>query len=117
MNRILIIEDEPRIAAFLEKGLRLAGFTTAVSQDGCELFPLGYGEPVDLILLDLVLPVRHGLEILKDLRNQGYERPVIILTASDSSRNKALSFLYGANDYLIKPFKFADLLKRVRALL
>jgi DNA-binding response OmpR family regulator len=117
MNRILIIEDKPRIAAFLEKGLRVKGFTTTVSQDGCEPFHSAYGEVFDLILLDLNLPGQHGLDILKDLRTQGYDLPIIILTASDSLKNKELSFLYGANDYLTKPFKFADLLERVRALL
>ncbi|MBE9179807.1 response regulator [Oculatella sp. LEGE 06141] len=117
MNRILIVEDQPRIAAFLEKGLRQAGFITTVAQDGWEAWHLTSNEPFDLIILDLMLPDRHGFDVLQDLRHEGYHLPIMILTASDSLQNRELGFQYGANDYLMKPFKFSDLLERVRALL
>lgn len=117
MNRILIVEDEPRIAAFLEKGLRSQGFITTVAQDGCQAWHLSTSEVFDLILLDLALPDKHGLDVLRELRSEGNQQPVVILTAYDDSHYRELGFQYGASGYLMKPFKFNDLLGRIQSLL
>jgi DNA-binding response OmpR family regulator len=117
MNRILIIEDEPRIAAFLEKGLRAKGFLTAIAQGGWEAWYLANNEEFDLVILDLLLPDRHGFDILQDFRSEGKQQPIMILTASDDPHHRAMGFHYGANDYLTKPFPFTELLQRIHGLL
>lgn len=115
MNRILIAEDETRIADFLEKGLRASGFTTTVVQNGQEAVHLASGEHFDLMILDLGLPGKDGLAVLEELRGRGERLPVIILTARDDVSDKVAGFESGADDYVTKPFRFEELLARVRA--
>ena len=114
MNRILIAEDEPRIAAFLEKGLRSNGFTTAIATDANEVISLALSEGFDLLLLDLGLPIKDGMEVLEELRGQGAQMPIIILTARDDLKDKVAGLEGGADDYVTKPFRFEELLARVR---
>ncbi|MGC9528151.1 MAG: response regulator transcription factor, partial [Limnospira sp.] len=115
MSRILIAEDEPRIAAFLEKGLRASGFTTAIAGSGREVIDKAIGNNFDLLILDLGLPDRDGFQVLKELRGQGENLPIIILTARDDITDKVAGLEGGADDYVTKPFRFAELLARVRA--
>ncbi len=114
MSRILIAEDEPRIAAFLEKGLRSSGFTTVVATDGDEVVLMATSNNFDLLLLDLGLPVKDGWTVLKELRSQGSQLPIIILTARDDVNAKVAGLERGADDYVTKPFNFKELLARVR---
>jgi two-component system, OmpR family, response regulator QseB len=114
MNRILIAEDEPRIAAFIEKGLRANGFTTIVATDADEVIAMALGDNFDLLLLDLGLPVRDGLAVLEELRGQGAMLPIIILTARDDINDKVAGLEGGADDYMTKPFRFEELLARIR---
>lgn len=114
MNRILIVEDEPRIAAFLEKGFRANGFITALAPNGQEAIRFALGDDFDLIILDLGLPGKDGLLVLEELRGQGFQKPVIILTARDDVNDKINGLEHGADDYVTKPFHFDELLARVR---
>lgn len=114
MSHILIAEDEPRIAAFIEKGLRSSGFTTTVASSGLEALTLVQDSPFDLLILDLGLPEKDGFEVLEELRGQGQTLPVIILTARDDIHDKVTGLEGGADDYVTKPFRFEELLARVR---
>lgn len=115
MTRILIAEDEPRLAAFLEKGLRAGGFTTTVVADGVEASSLATDEDFDLLILDLGLPRRDGLEVLREVRAANNKLPVIILTARDDTSDRIAGLEAGADDYIGKPFHFEELVARVRA--
>jgi two-component system copper resistance phosphate regulon response regulator CusR len=115
--RILIIEDDPKVAAAINAGLAAEGYQVAVSRTGEDGFFRATTEPYDLILLDLGLPSRSGLDILVALRGRGLTLPVLVLTARDSVEDRVLGLETGADDYLVKPFAFAELLARVRALL
>src|SRR5690606_21230630 len=115
MNRVLIAEDEPRIAAFLEKGLRAAGYTTAVVTNGVDAAARARSEDVDLLILDLGLPGQDGLAALAQIRARGERMPVIVLTARDQVPDRVAGLDQGADDYLTKPFSFDELLARVRA--
>jgi two-component system copper resistance phosphate regulon response regulator CusR len=115
MSRILIVEDEARIASFLEKGLRANGFTAVVATDGAEALALSLSGEFDLLILDLGLPDRDGLEVLNELRGKDPRLPVVILTARDSVRDTVAGLEGGADDYITKPFSFEELLARVRA--
>ncbi len=114
MSRILIAEDEPRIAAFLEKGLRAKGFITTVASDGNEAVAVANSHDFDLLLLDLGLPSKDGWAVLEELRGRGEWLPIIILTVSDDVRAKVAGLEGGANDYITKPFRLEELLARVR---
>ena len=114
MNRILIAEDEPRIAAFLEKGLRANGFTTTIVEDGDDAIGLVQTGEFDLLILDLGLSGKDGWTVLEELRGQGEQLPIIILTARDDVRDTVAALEGGANDYITKPFRFEELLARVR---
>jgi DNA-binding response OmpR family regulator len=114
MNRILIAEDESRIAAFLDKGLRANGFTTTIATDANEATSMAMSDNFDLLLLDLGLPGKDGLLVLEELRGQGITVPVIILTARDDISDKVAGLEGGADDYVTKPFRFEELLARVR---
>lgn len=114
MSRILIAEDEPRIAAFLEKGLRANGFTSEIAKDADEVICLALSNTFDLLLLDLGLPVKDGLTVLEELRGQGAQLPIIILSARDDLTDKVAGLEGGADDYVTKPFRFEELLARVR---
>jgi DNA-binding response OmpR family regulator len=115
MTRILIAEDEPRLASFLEKGLRAQGFTTTVVSDGAEASAMAQDEEFDLLVLDLGLPGKQGAEILRDMRLAGQRMPVLILTARDDIDSTVAGLEGGADDYVTKPFKFEELLARIRA--
>lgn len=114
MRRILIAEDESRVASFVEKGLKANGFTTAIAPTGPEAITLALEDTFDLIVLDLGLPGKDGLSVLEELRGQGCSTPIIILTARDDVQDKVTSFELGADDYVTKPFRFEELLARIR---
>jgi two-component system copper resistance phosphate regulon response regulator CusR len=115
VNRVLIVEDEERIAAFVEKGLRANGFATAVAADGDQALARIRAGEFDLIILDLGLPGRDGLEVLQELRAGNTKMAVIILTAREGVRDVVAGLEGGADDYVTKPFRFEELLARVRA--
>jgi two-component system copper resistance phosphate regulon response regulator CusR len=114
MSRILIVEDERRIASFLQKGLKANGFTTAVAEDGPSALHMARTDEFDLLILDLGLPGMDGSDVLRELRRRNDRLPVIILTARDSVTDKVAGLEGGADDYVTKPFKFEELLARVR---
>lgn len=114
MPRILIAEDEPRIAQFLEKGLRASGYTTEVVEDGLRAAALARDADFDLLVLDLGLPTMNGMEVLRNVRGRGERLPVIILTAHSGLDSTVESLELGADDYVTKPFRFEELLARVR---
>jgi two-component system, OmpR family, copper resistance phosphate regulon response regulator CusR len=114
VNRILIAEDEARIASFIEKGLRSNGFTTMVAERGNDgLFLADSGE-FDLLILDIGLPDRDGFDVLRELRSRNKALPVIILTAREGVPEKVQGLEGGADDDMTKPFSFEELLARVR---
>lgn len=114
MSRILIAEDEDRIASFVEKGLVAAGFTTVVVRTGTDALDYAITGGFDLLILDIGLPGLDGYEVLRQLRADGSALPVIVLTARDSAEDTLASLEGGANDYMSKPFRFDELLARVR---
>jgi two-component system copper resistance phosphate regulon response regulator CusR len=109
MSCILIVEDESRIAAFLEKGLQKNGFHTAIATDGEQALEMAQIQDFDLLLLDLGLPIKDGWTVLKELRSQGKLMPVIVVTARDDIDPKS----YPIQDYIIKPFRFQNLLEKI----
>jgi two-component system, OmpR family, copper resistance phosphate regulon response regulator CusR len=115
MSQILIVEDEPRLAAFVEKGLRKYGFTTLVAGNGEQASELVQIHMFDLLLLDLGLPVKDGWQVMRELRGKGEVMPIVIMTACDDSQCKAAALQAGANDYITKPFLFNHLLKCIQA--
>ncbi|WP_371101866.1 response regulator transcription factor [Streptomyces sp. PU_AKi4] len=114
MNRILIVEDEDRIASFVEKGLRANGFTTTVVPDGEAGYEYALTGGFDLVVLDIGLPGRDGFTVLRELRESRVTTPVIVLTARDSVRDTVAGLEGGADDWMTKPFRFEELLARVR---
>ncbi|MDQ4091393.1 MAG: response regulator transcription factor [Actinomycetota bacterium] len=114
MTQILIAEDEPRIASFLEKGLRSNGFVTTVAPTGTLAASLLRERSFDLVILDLGLPGLDGHQILQELRGRGDQTPVVVLTARDGVGDTVAALDAGANDYVTKPFSFEELLARVR---
>jgi two-component system copper resistance phosphate regulon response regulator CusR len=115
--RLLIIEDEKKVALALEKGLESEHYQVQIALTGEEGFYLLSSQEFDLIVLDLMLPGRDGLEILRTLRKTDVRTPVLILTARDTLEDKILGLDLGADDYLVKPFAFPELTARIRALL
>ncbi len=115
--RILLIEDEAKTARAVQTGLRGEGFDAAIARSGEEGFFLLNAETFDLVILDWMLPGRDGIEILKAVRARGNKTPVLLLTARDTIEDRVLGLDSGADDYLVKPFAFAELLARIRALL
>ena len=114
--RILVVEDERKIAKALRTGLENAHYEVKVASTGEEGFFLVNSETFDLVLLDLMLPKRDGLEILKAIRQRGLQTPVLVLTATDTVEDRVAGLDKGADDYLVKPFAFPELLARIRAL-
>jgi two-component system copper resistance phosphate regulon response regulator CusR len=115
--RILVIEDETKVARALKEGLEGDHYEVVVASTGEEGFFHASAEVFDLIVLDLMLPGRDGIEVLSTLRKRGCQTPVLILTAKDAVEDRVLGLDSGADDYLIKPFAFPELLARIRALL
>jgi two-component system, OmpR family, copper resistance phosphate regulon response regulator CusR len=114
VNRILIVEDEERIASFVEKGLRANGFTTTAVTDGESAYDYAVTGGFDLIVLDIGLPGKDGFTVLRQLREARVSVPVIVLTARDSVRDTVAGLEGGADDWMTKPFRFEELLARVR---
>ena len=114
MSRVLIAEDNRQIAAFVEKGLRAAGYQVEVVGDGVSALYGALEGGFDLLVLDIGLPGKDGFTVLTELRGQGVTVPVIILTARDTVQDTVAGLEGGANDYVTKPFQFAELLARVR---
>lgn len=115
--RLLIIEDEQKVAQALKEGLEREHYEVSVAHTGEDGFYLLNAQTFDLVVLDLMLPGRDGLEILTTLRKKSIETPVLILTAKDTVEDRVHGLDSGADDYLVKPFAFAELLARIRALL
>jgi len=116
-TRILVVEDDEKVAAALERGLAAEGYEVAVGSTGEEGFFLALRQQPDLVVLDLMLPGQDGLEILSALRERGMETPVLVLTARGEVEDRVAGLDRGADDYLVKPFAFPELLARIRALL
>jgi two-component system copper resistance phosphate regulon response regulator CusR len=114
MSRVLIAEDEPRIAAFIEKGLRAHGFTTTVVGDGISARDRARSGEFDLLVLDIGLPGMDGFAVLRSLRAEKCLIPVVVLTARDSVQDTVAGLEGGADDYMPKPFRFEELLARIR---
>ena len=114
MSRVLIAEDEPRLSSFLEKGLKANGFVTTVVEDGHIASLVARDDEFDLMILDIGLPGMDGFHVLSKIRNRGQRLPVIFLTARDELDDKITGLEGGADDYMTKPFRFEELLARVR---
>lgn len=117
MARLLIIEDEPKLRRTLQRGLREEGYAVATAASTSEGRRQFGAEPVDAVILDLMLPDGDGLALLQSVRSEGHTTPVLIVTARDAVNDRVLGLDSGADDYLVKPFAFTELLARIRALL
>jgi DNA-binding response OmpR family regulator len=114
MSRILIAEDERRISSFLERGLTANGFTIEIAERGDEALELARSDRFDLVILDLGLPAMDGFDVLRELRRVNERVPVVILTARENVRDTVAGLEGGADDYITKPFRFQELLARIR---
>jgi DNA-binding response OmpR family regulator len=112
---VLVVQDEPRIAAFIKRGLEAEGFVVRTACDGADGLNLMRSLEFDIIVLDLVLPTRSGEDVLAQLREGGSRVPVIVLTAKDAVADRVANLEAGADDYLTKPFSFSELLARIHA--
>jgi DNA-binding response OmpR family regulator len=117
MPRVLIVEDQKRLLGSLQRGLAEEGYEVLAAPTGEEGFYLASTRAPDVVVLDLMLPGRDGLQVLADLRAQGFTRPVLILTSRDAVEDRVRGLDAGADDYLVKPFAFAELVARLRVLL
>jgi len=115
--RILVVEDDKKVAGFIKKGLEEETYAADVAYDGEDGLHLGSEGQYDLVILDIMLPKIDGLEILSQLRDQGRDTPILLLTAKDAVDDRVTGLNKGADDYLTKPFAFSELLARVRVLL
>ena len=115
--KILVVEDEPKTSAYLKRGLEENGFVVDVADTGEDGSNLAEAQPYDLVVLDVLLPGRDGWNVVTELRRRGIETPVLFLTARDAVRDRVKGFELGADDYLVKPFAFSELLARIRSLL
>jgi two-component system OmpR family response regulator len=114
--KVLVIEDDPTVGQFVKRGLEEQRWTVDLVADGEEGEKLAKSQPYDLVVLDMRLPGRSGLEVLRNLRGKGFERPILVLTAQDAVDAKVETLRAGADDYVTKPFAFEELLARVEAL-
>ncbi len=115
--KILLVEDEPKTGEYLRQGLSEAGFVVDWTQDGAEGLNLALQSFYDLVILDVMLPGLDGWQVLQSLRGRGLQMPVLFLTARDEVTDRVKGLELGADDYLVKPFSFAELLARVRTIL
>ncbi len=115
--RLLLVEDEIKVAEFIARGLRAEDYTVDIAHDGLAGWDIASRMGHDLLILDLMLPGMNGTELLSRFRREGGRAPVLVLTAQDGTNEKVANFEAGADDYLTKPFAFAELLVRVKALL
>lgn len=115
MNRVLIVDDEERITAFVEKGLRKHGYSTVAVHDGDSAAEMARDADFDVVVLDVGLPRCDGFEVLRRIRTRGERLPVIMLTSRDGIDDTVRGFDVGADDYITKPFRFDELLARLRA--
>src|SRR5881409_3436328 len=115
--RILLIEDEKKTAIFLEKGLREAGFSVDVARDGESGLAAARNKRFDLLVVDVMLPKKDGWAVVEEVRGTGSRAPILFLTARDSVRDRVKGLELGADDYLVKPFAFSELLARIRGIL
>lgn len=114
--RVLVVEDEERLADFVEKGLTEEGYAVDVAADGDAALGWAHVVDYDLIVLDIMLPKRDGIDVCRTLRARGVHTPILMLTARDAIEDRVRGLDSGADDYLVKPFSFAELLARLRAL-
>jgi heavy metal response regulator len=114
--RVLVVEDEPKIAAFIQKGLQEERYAVDVAHDGEEALDWVDVAEYDLIVLDILLPKRNGISVCRELRRRGVRTPILMLTAKDAVDDRVAGLDSGADDYLVKPFAFKELLARLRAL-
>lgn len=117
MPRVLVVEDEPKVGLALREGLQAEGYTVELATTGEDGFFRASSQPFDVIVLDVMLPGRDGIEVLATLRGQGARTPVLLLTAKDAVEDRVAGLDSGADDYLVKPFAFPELSARLRALL
>src|SRR5215472_10481426 len=115
--RVLVVEDEPRVAAFIAKGLRENAFAVDIASDGDQALFQASINQYDIVLLDVMLPVKDGFQVCRELRRKEFVAPILILTARDAVDDRVTGLDCGADDYLCKPFEFKELLARIRALL
>jgi len=115
--KILVVEDEKKAAAYLRKGLSESGFVVDLASEGEDGLQLARGGGYDLVVLDVMLPGRDGWSVLAELRRAGVQTPVLFLTAKDALGDRVKGLNLGADDYLVKPFAFSELLARVRSIL
>lgn len=115
--KVLIIEDEPKVAAFIKKGLEVKDFETDLAYDGQVGLTKALNGSHDVIILDVNLPIMNGFEVCKKLREENCKTPVLMLTAISSTRDKVQGFDVGADDYLVKPFEFEELVARLKSLI
>lgn len=115
--RILVVEDDPKTASFIVKGLRQAGYAVDLAANGQEGLHLAVTEPYDAAVIDLMLPKLDGLRLIQEIRRQGVNFPIIILSAKHTVDDRVRGLQTGSDDYLVKPFSFAELLARIQALL
>ncbi len=114
--KILVVEDDRKVAGFIEQGLREEGYAVDVAPDGEQATMLAHVYEYDLVVLDVMLPKKTGLQVANELRREGRSTPILMLTARDTTEDVVRGLDAGADDYLTKPFKFDELLARVRAL-
>ena len=115
--RVLVVEDDRKVAGFIQMGLREEGYAVDVAKDGEEATTLAHVNDYDAIMLDIMLPRKNGLQVAAELRREGRKTPILMLTARDSTEDIVRGLDAGADDYLSKPFRFDELLARLRALI
>jgi DNA-binding response OmpR family regulator len=117
MSRLLIIEDHVKLLRTLQRGLQEEGYAVATASNGTDGYELARSSDVDAVLLDLMLPGQDGLTVLRELRRDGFGKPILVMTARDAVPDRVTGLDAGADDYLVKPFAFDELLARLRAVL